>query len=65
MSQNPQNNVPVCSVVQPTLPCLVDKGLDVFANNREAVIILSFGLAITIFCWGLGKGISEVVAKLK
>ena len=62
--ENPQNNVPVCSV-QPTLPCLVDKGLDVVANNPEAVIILSFGLAITIFCWGLGKGISEVVAKLK
>jgi hypothetical protein len=62
--ENPQNNSPVCSV-QPTLPCLIDKGLGVFANNQEAVIILSFGLAITIFCWGLGKDISEVVAKLK
>jgi hypothetical protein len=34
-------------------------------NNPEAVIILSSGLAVTVFCWGLGKGISEVVAKLK
>jgi hypothetical protein len=61
---NTQNNVQACSV-QPTFPCLIDKGLDVIANNQEAIIILSFGLAITVFCWGLGKGISEVVAKIK
>ena len=62
--ETPQNNVQVCTE-QPSIPCLAYKGLDVIGNNPEAVIILSSGLAITVFCWGLGKGISEVVAKLK
>lgn len=62
--ENPQNSVQVCTE-QPSIPCLAYKGLDLIGNNPEAVIILSSGLAVTVFCWGLGKGIAEVVAKLK
>ena len=54
MIQNTQNSVQVCTE-QPSIPCLAYKGLDLIGNNPEAVIILSSGLAITVFCWGLGK----------
>ncbi len=56
-----RESVFVCSV-QPTVPCLIDKGLDAIATNQEAVIIVSEGIAIAFIFWGLGRGISEVVA---
>lgn len=58
------DNVLICSV-QPTLPCLVDKGIDAIANTPEAVTTVAYGIAIAFVFWGLGKGISEVVAKWK
>ena len=58
--ENTDEPVLVCSV-QPTSSCLVDKALNVISDNQEAVIIL----ALAFFLWGLGKGVSEVVAKLK
>ncbi len=61
---NDREPVFICSV-QPTVPCLLNKGLDTIATNQEAVIIVSQGIAIAFICWGLGRGIREVVAELK
>ncbi|MGK7931386.1 MAG: hypothetical protein AB4041_08125 [Microcystaceae cyanobacterium] len=63
MNQN-DDTVLICSV-HPTLPCLIDKGIDTIALNPQAVTIISYGIAIAVVLIGLGRGISEIVAKLK
>lgn len=55
MMQNPQNNVPVCSV-QPTLPCLVDKGLDLIDNNPEVVLYMTIMIMAVWFSKTVAQG---------
>ena len=53
MMQKTQNNVPVCSV-QPTLPCLIYKGLDLIGNNPE--VILSMTIMVVCFSKTVAQG---------
>ena len=48
--ENPQNNVQVCSV-QPTLPCLVDKGFDLIENNPEIVLYITIMVMTIMVVW--------------
>jgi hypothetical protein len=64
--QNSQNSGQITQVcTEPsTFPHLIEKGIDVIADNPQAVFTVSLGIAIAIGLYGLGKGISTVISQL-